>query len=246
MKPSLARLSSPQTPAPGAKLSVAKLTVAGEALWADLSGALWHEDSLTLVVSDLHFEKGSAFAQKGILLPPYDTRATLARLSELIVRFRPRRLVSLGDSFHDLGADGRMHLDDERRLAHLIASVEDWIWIEGNHDPAPPTRFGGQRREVLHIGALRLRHDPLPGPQVGEIAGHLHPCAKVRASGRAVRRRCFVSDGSRLILPAFGAYTGGLNIRDQAFAACFKEAPRAYVMGKDQMYPIAYARCVGD
>lgn len=222
------------------------INVNGEAVWADHSGALWHEGSQTLVVSDLHFEKGSAFAQKGVLLPPYDTRATLAQLAELMVRFRPHRLVSLGDSFHDLGADGRMHLDDERQLSQLIQSVEDWIWIEGNHDPVPPTRLGGRRMDILHMGALHLRHDPLPGARAGEVAGHLHPCAKVRGKGRAVRRRCFVSDGTRLIMPAFGAYTGGLNVRDDAFKPCFERPPKAYVMGRDQVYPIAYARCVGD
>ncbi|PWE18881.1 ligase-associated DNA damage response endonuclease PdeM [Marinicauda salina] len=212
----------------------------------DRSGAALVEPCGTLLVADLHFEKGSGLAARGSLLPPYDTRATLARLADAIARLKPARVVALGDSFHDLGADGRIHEDDARTLADLVASVADWVWIEGNHDPAPPPRFGGRIVAELETGPLVLRHEPRPGPQAGEIAGHLHPCAKVRGRGRAVRRRCFVTDGDRLILPAFGAFAGGLNIRDAAYDGLFARAPEAWMIGADRVYRVPARRCVGD
>ena len=134
----------------------------------------------------------------------------------------------------------------EGQLAALVASVEDWLWIEGNHDPAPPPQFGGEVTGLVSLGPLTLRHDPRPGPQPGEVAGHLHPCAKVTGRGRSVRARCFLTDGSRLILPAFGAYTGGLNCTDPAFAPLFDTPPQAHVIGRTKVYAIARSRCRPD
>lgn len=222
------------------------LVVNGAQLVADLSGAAFYPAQSTLLVADLHFEKGSAFARKGLFLPPYDTRTTLARLEAAIARHRPARVVALGDSFHDCQADFRIHGEDSCTLAALVAGVEDWVWIEGNHDPAPPPRYGGRILAELTLGPLVLRHEPQAGRQPGEVAGHLHPCARVNGRGRSVRARCFVSDGSRLILPAFGAYTGGLNIRDAAFAPCFETRPDAWVIGRTKMYRVAGKRCLGD
>ena len=224
----------------------AGVLVAGERAVPDPSGALRLPAHDALLVADLHFEKGSAFAARGQLLPPYDTAATLQRLAELIAAHRPARLICLGDSFHDLGADGRMAESDVETLQGLVASVQDWIWIEGNHDPVPPPRFGGRTAPELRLGALTLRHEPTEGPAEGELAGHLHPAAKVRGRGRSVRRRCFATDGARMILPAFGAYAGGLNVRDEAFARCFGRTPDALVMGSGQVWPVKASKLAPD
>ena len=213
---------------------------------AEPDGVLVVPEAGLLVVSDLHFEKGSSFAAKGQMLPPYDTRTTLRRLGEAIDRHAPQTVMALGDSFHDLRADQRMHGADADRLADLVRRAERWIWIEGNHDPAPPPQFGGEVRHEIELAGLVFRHEPTEGPAPGEVAGHLHPCAKVRRKGRSVRNRCFATDGTRLVLPAFGAFTGGLNIRDEAFARCFGRTPDALVMGRDRVWPVASATCVPD
>lgn len=218
----------------------------GMAARADAAGVLVLPDHASLIVSDLHFEKGSAYAARGQLIPPYDTRSTLRRLAECVARHRPQRVIALGDSFHDLGADGRMDAADAGELQALVASVEDWVWIEGNHDPAPPVRFGGAILHELSVGSLVLRHLPAERPAPGEIAGHLHPCAKVRGKGRAVRARCFATDGTRLVMPAFGAFTGGLNVCDAAFGRCFGATPDALIMGQDAVYPVRAAKLIAD
>lgn len=221
-------------------------TLAGESALADAEGVLVLPGQSALVVSDLHFEKGSAFARTGQLLPPYDTRATLQRLAGAVALHTPDCVVALGDSFHDMWADARMDAGDRAALKALVASIARWVWIEGNHDPQPPADLGGEIRHELKLGPFVLRHEPQAGAAPGEIAGHLHPCAKVRGRGRSVRRRCFATDGERLIMPAFGAYTGGLNICDPAFAACFGRIPDALVMGREAVHPIAAGNCVPD
>lgn len=218
------------------------ITVNGARLQPDLSGAALELATNTLLCADLHLEKGSAFAARGQMLPPYDTRATLTRLADAIARLKPATVIALGDSFHDLGADGRMHEDDAKALTALVNSVAHWIWIEGNHDPVPPARFGGERLAGLQLGPLTLRHEPQTGPAPGEVAGHLHPCARINGTGRSVRRRCFATDGTRLVLPAFGAYAGGLNVRDRAFTAVFERTPDAVVIGTGRVYPVPAAR----
>lgn len=220
--------------------------LAGEAAIADPDGVLVLPGQRALIVSDLHFEKGSSFGMGGQMLPPYDTRTTLRRLAAALTRHRPRTVIALGDSFHDRHADSRMDGADVERLTDLVDSVTRWVWIEGNHDPAPPPHFGGEVRQTLALGTLLLRHEPTEGPAPGEIAGHLHPCAKVRGKGRSVRARCFATDGTRLIMPAFGAYTGGLNVCDPAFARCFGQIPDALVMGRSRIYPVAARSCVPD
>lgn len=215
--------------------------LAGIDLVADLSGALlWHDEGL-LVVSDLHLEKGSSFARRGVLLPPYDSAATLARLTRLIMRHEPRTVIALGDSFHDGGAPGRLSAPD-RDAIRALQSGRDWIWIAGNHDPALPADIGGAVAAELRIGSLTFRHEPTG--MAGEIAGHLHPKARVATRGRAVDRRCFASDGSRAIMPAFGAYAGGLSIRNPAFAAIFNGSRfTAHVLGDRALHAIAASRC---
>ena len=171
-----------------------------------------------LAVADLHLEKGSSFAVRGMLLPPYDTAATLQRLGRLIARYAPRVVVALGDSFHDGGGPARLARGDRDNLSALQRG-RDWIWLTGNHDPEPAADIGGTFDATLNVGALTFRH--LPSGAKGEIAGHLHPVARVAHRGRAVSRRCFAADATRLVMPAFGAFTGGLNIRDAAFADLF-------------------------
>ncbi len=222
----------------------AELTVNGARLTATTAGALYWPVEETLIVADLHFEKGTHFARRGVLLPPYDTRTTLKRLVVLAKRWRPKRIVSLGDAFHDPGAEARMDPADAALLDRLMEIVE-WVWILGNHDPEPPARFRAAVESELVLGALTFRHEPTFGPAAGELCGHLHPCARVKASGRLIRRRCFVGDGARLILPAFGAYAGGLNVLDPAYDGLFEE-PTAWVLGGRGVYPFRGAKLAPD
>jgi len=217
------------------------LNVAGIDLVADLSGALFWEEQRLLVVSDLHLEKGSSFATRGVLLPPYDTVATLGRLSAVIARHDPRMVIALGDSFHDRDAHGRLSTADREAIAGLQVR-RDWIWISGNHDPALTPDLGGVVANEVAIGRIAFRHEPTGA--VGEIAGHLHPKARVSARGRSMERRCFASDGERAVMPAFGAYTGGLSIRDAAFAKIFQTLGfMAHVLGDNRLHAIAASRC---
>ncbi|WP_309628560.1 ligase-associated DNA damage response endonuclease PdeM [Brevundimonas sp.] len=221
--------------------------VMGELSVLRCSGALWLPAHGTLVAGDLHLEKGSAFAARGQMLPPYDSRATLDRLEAEIVDLKPDRVVLLGDSFHDSKSIGRMAEDDRTRLDRL-AFGRGWIWLEGNHDREALTaadadavsRLPGRVVGDLRLGALFLTHEPRPEAEDGEVAGHLHPCARVVAHARMVRRPCFVTDGRRLILPAFGAFTGGLNVLDAAIAGLFATPPMAAALGKDRVHALAW------
>jgi DNA ligase-associated metallophosphoesterase len=222
-------------------MRVSKVMIADVRFVADVSGALfWHEQRL-LVVSDLHLEKGSSYARRGVLLPPYDTVATLSRLAAVIARHDPRMVIALGDSFHDRDAHERLSPSDRDALIALQAR-RDWIWISGNHDPALPSDLGGTVANEVAIGAIIFRHEPTGA--AGEIAGHLHPKARVATRGRSMERRCFASDGERAVMPAFGAYTGGLSIRDPAFAKVFG-APdfMAHVLGDSRLHSIVASRC---
>jgi DNA ligase-associated metallophosphoesterase len=220
---------------------VATVAVAGVTLVADLSGAFFWELERLLVVSDLHLEKGSSYAARGVLLPPYDTVATLSRLSAVIARHDPRTVIALGDSFHDRNAHARLSAPDREAIAALQMR-RDWIWISGNHDPALPSDLGGVVASEVAVGPIAFRHEPTGA--AGEIAGHLHPKARVTTRGRSVERRCFASDGERAVMPAFGAYTGGLNIRDAAFTKIFQTLGfMAHVLGDNRMHAISASRC---
>jgi DNA ligase-associated metallophosphoesterase len=219
---------------------IVTLDVAGVSLTADLSGALFWEEERLLVVSDLHLEKGSSFAARGVLLPPYDTVATLGRLGMVIARYDPRSVIALGDSFHDREAHERLSAPDRVALAALQAR-RDWIWISGNHDPILPSDLGGAVAQEVALGGIVFRHEPTGA--VGEIAGHLHPKARVSTRGRSMERRCFACDGERAVMPAFGAYTGGLSIRDAAFAKIFQAGLTAHVLGDLRLHSIAASRC---
>jgi DNA ligase-associated metallophosphoesterase len=159
------------------------VSIAGVTLAADLSGALLWEEQRLLVVSDLHLEKGSSFAARGVLLPPYDTAATLGRLASVIARHDPRMVIALGDSFHDRSAHERLAASDREAIAAMQAR-RDWIWISGNHDPALPSDLGGMVATEVAIGPIVFRHEP--SGSFGEIAGHLHPKARaLPATGSA-------------------------------------------------------------
>jgi DNA ligase-associated metallophosphoesterase len=210
--------------------------LAGECALCDPRGVLHFPDLGLLCVSDLHLEKGSSIARRGALIPPYDTAATLARLAEVVAAYRPKIVVSLGDSFHDGWGAERLPAPFRQTLEALMAG-RDWFWIAGNHDPDAPADLPGETVKELAVGALRFRHEPSRDEAEGEVAGHLHPCARIVQRGRSVRRRCFASDGSRMIMPAFGAYTGSLNVLDRAYHGLFRtETLMAYMLGAGRVF----------
>lgn len=216
----------------------------GAELTLDPSGALWWPKARTLVAADLHFEKGSAFAMGGRMLPPYDTRTGIERLAVVLRRYRPNRFIALGDSFHDMGARARMSAPDAERLAEMVKE-HDWVWVCGNHDPVPPQDLGGRVVDELELDALVFRHEPAPGEQTGEVVGHFHPKAAVRVRGRRISGRAFVTDGTRLVLPAFGAYAGGLDALDPALTCLFSGTVRVYLIGRDGIFLFPAERLEG-
>jgi DNA ligase-associated metallophosphoesterase len=224
--------------------SDALISLAGEQVIPDLSGAAWLPDFKALIIADIHLEKGSSYLLRGVPLPPFDSRETLTRINAVVARLNPQRIIALGDSFHDPSADQRMDPNERAQLGRLVGD-HDWIWIIGNHDPAPPDSLGGTICHEFALGGLTLTHEP-SACVPGQVAGHLHPVAKITAQGRSLRRRCFVSDGQQLVLPAFGAYTGGLNVLDRAFAPLFAPRFHAWMIGVDAIYKVATDRLIGD
>ncbi|PZR36328.1 ligase-associated DNA damage response endonuclease PdeM [Caulobacter segnis] len=223
------------SPSPCGGLRIALANVEVMLRW---SGAMWLETERTLVVADLHFEKGSSYASRfGQMLPPYDTRETLDRLDREIAMLSPQRLVFLGDSFHDGDGETRLAAEDYRRLEGLALGRE-LVWAVGNHDADGPKALPGDVIDEGALMGLTLRHEPQPGVQIGEVAGHLHPAAKVSSGRATVRRRCFVTDGQRLVLPAFGAFTGGLNILDEAFSNLFGGPMLAGALGPKRVHAV--------
>lgn len=228
------------------KHAMETIVVCGKAFIADRSGALYWPDEQTLVVADMHLEKGSGAAQRGTLLPPYDSHATLMKLAEVIDRYDPARVVALGDSLHDRDAPARIGKENLAAIA-IMQEGRQWYWVAGNHDPSCPEMLGGIPARELSVGGLNLRHEPFEGPATHEIAAHLHPAARLATHGTAIRRPCFVSNGRRLVIPAFGAFTGGLNILDEAFAPLFgNDGLQVWMLGHDGAYPVAARRLRGD
>jgi DNA ligase-associated metallophosphoesterase len=232
------------TALPQLKSITSEIAVAGEAATLDLTGAMYLPRHDALVVADLHFEKGSSFARRGSLLPPYDTRETMAALALAIERYAPGTVIALGDSFHDLDGPDRLLDDDRAALARLQAGRR-WVWITGNHDRVLPPSIGGEVVEEMALGNLVLRHEPAAAP-ARELAGHLHPVGKVVMRGRAVRRRCFVTDGGRCLLPALGAYAGGLNACDPAVRGLFPQGFTAHLIGEGRIFAIGQAMLCRD
>jgi len=221
------------------------LTIRGTPILMRCSGALWLEGEQTLVVADLHLEKGSSYAARGQMLPPFDTRETLRRLVADVAALDPETVILLGDTFHDRRGEDRLAADDTENLRSL-ATGRRLVWVIGNHDTDGPKALPGETVDEMSLAGLVLRHEPQGGPQVGEIAGHLHPAARVKAPRGIVRRRCFITDGQRVILPAFGAYAGGLNVRDSAFAGMFTREPLAAVLGPQRVRAIGWQQLICD
>jgi DNA ligase-associated metallophosphoesterase len=219
-------------------MTPAPIHLAGERLLLDPAGALYWPAQRLLAVADLHLEKGSAAAVRGSLLPPWDTRATLDRLAALLRRYRPATVLALGDSFHDAAGAGRLQPPDQARLA-AMAGFAAFVWVLGNHDPTPPDGIAGAAAAEWRAGPLLFRHEAIAGPAQGEICGHHHPKAHIPARGTVVTRPCFVCDGRRLMLPALGAYTGGLDVRDPAIAGLFPRGGRVFLLGRDRLFSFA-------
>ena len=224
-------------------MTAAPIHFGPERLMLDPGGAiLWPAQKL-IAVADLHLEKGSAAAANGSLLPPWDSAATLDRLALLLRRHKPAITILLGDSFHDAEGSGRLHPAQRERLA-LIGRTTKLVWVLGNHDPTAPEDLPGDTVTELAIGKLTFRHQAEPGA-THEISGHFHPKASIPARGATVSRPCFVTDGRRVILPALGAYTGGLDVHDRAIAGLFPRGGRIFLLGQDRLFSFPYAGRAG-
>ena len=225
-------------------MSLAPIHIAGERLMLDPAGALlWPAHGL-MAVSDLHLEKGTAFARQGMLLPPWDTRATLDRLTLLVRRHRPRIVVALGDSFHDRGGAGRLPAAEIARLTAMTRATR-FVWVLGNHDPEPAPQLGGDWVDEFSLGTLIFRHQGKISvsntDSPGEIIGHHHPKAVIPVRGGTQSRACFVTDARRVMLPAFGAYTGGLDVTHPEIARLFPRGGRVFLLGRDRLFSFAMA-----
>ena len=222
------------------------IAVSGRQFLGDQSGALIWPAQRAVIVADMHCEKASHFARRGQLLPPYDTRATLMKLAAVVDRHDPELIISLGDGLHDAGGAARMHADD-LAILKVIQEGRRWVWVLGNHDPVVSDCLGGEVVPVLEVEGLVLRHEPRIGRVTHEIAGHLHPAAKLSTYGHALRRPCFIGNGRRLVLPAFGALTGGLNVLDQAFEPLFgHDGFAVWMLGQEGLYPVSTRKLAGD
>ena len=212
-------------------MNLLALEIHGTALTIDPEGALWWPERRLLAVADLHLEKASSLARRGHLLPPYDTRATLARLARIVERHRPAMLLCLGDSFHDVDGPERLAAEDRASLATLAAATE-LLWVEGNHDPGTLPHGLGRLVDEIAFGPLLFRHQAAAGFAGGEVSGHYHPKATVFGGLRRVTGRCFVTDGRRMILPAFGQLTGGLDVLHHAYRPLFPEGFEVVLLGE--------------
>jgi uncharacterized protein len=205
-------------------------SLAGADLLARPSGALWWPARRMLCVADLHLGKPDRIARAGgVLLPPYGDAETLDRLGSEVAALDPALVVCLGDSFDDMAAGIEPGEALARRLAVMMAGRR-WVWVTGNHDPGP-VALPGETRAALALGGLVFRHEAVPGA-AGEVSGHWHPKASVDLRGRRVTRPCFLIDGARAILPAFGAYTGGVPAGYPALAGLMGAGARAVLTGR--------------
>ena len=207
-------------------LSFAHFSLAGHDLALVDGRALFWPGEQALVVADLHLEKASHFAVRGQMLPPWDSRETLERLGRALAATGARRVYCLGDSFHDAAGPERLEAGAGELLGQLTRAVE-WVWITGNHDEgmgAGEATLGGTLCAELRVGGVILRHQALPGETGVEFSGHFHPRHAVLARGRRIARPCAVASETRLILPAFGAFTGGLDASDPAILAALRPA----------------------
>ena len=217
-------------------MTAAPIHLAGHRLMLDPAGALWWPERRLLAVADLHLEKGTACAARGHLVPPWDTRATLDRLALLLRRYDPQTVLAVGDSFHDVGGPGRLMSADAERL-HAMASNHAFVWLLGNHDPLPPKGIAGTTAEWWEAGGIVFRHEA--GGTGPEVCGHHHPKASVATRAQTITRPCFVAGPKRLMLPAFGAFTGGLDVRHPAIARLFPQHARAFLLARERLFAFA-------
>ena len=211
----------------------AEFVAAGEA-------ALFWPEHRALLVADLHLEKASSYALRGQMLPPYDSRATLSELAGLVQRYDAKAVWCLGDNYHDDGGEARLE-DGAATLLRQLTHDLDWFWIVGNHDPGIGTHWGGQVVTEIAVDGINLRHEADPHDKAPEMSGHFHPKLRQQLRGRMVSRRCFVRSENKLILPAFGALTGGLDADDSAIAkACGGQQREALVptAGRVLVFPL--------
>jgi hypothetical protein len=233
-----------ETPLPGEQSQ--DILVCGIHFSTDPSGALYWPGQKTLIVADLCLEKGSAKAEKGHLLPPYDTRSTLRRLAALMDRYDPDRVVILGDSFQDQAAAEAMPRTDRNKLS-ILRQGREWYWVTETFGPDLPDWLGGIVCPVLTLEGIKFRHEPSGSLKSHEISGYLHPAARLTRHGKKVRRKCFVSDGARLVVPAFGVYAGGLNVLDKAIAGLFEDGEfNVWMLGQKKVYPASKGQLLID
>lgn len=220
---------------------------AGELLRPLVCGALYWPAQHTLLVADLHFEKASAFARRGWLLPPHDTADTLRLLIDAIELTGARRVICLGDSFHDRGGPDRLPFGPRGALKALTHSL-DWLWITGNHDDTTGAALGGRVMTEARIGALTLRHEADPDDPAPELSGHFHPKVAVHVRGRRIVRRAFAVSSSKIILPAYGAFTGGLDIADPAITSVMRGAVTAVLVegGRLLRFPVTATKIAAE
>jgi DNA ligase-associated metallophosphoesterase len=208
-----------------------RFSFSGKELMALPQGALFWPARKALLVADLHLEKASWFARLGQMLPPYDSIATLADLTAIVAATGAKEIWCLGDSFHDRHGCDRLPARARALLTELTASTR-WTWIVGNHDPGFADHCGGSIVEEAEVDGLLLRHEADPAEPRAELSGHFHPKLRINHRGRHVSRRCFIATERKLILPAFGALTGGLD-------ACHPEIVRAVGGPAEALVPVA-------
>ncbi|GBR10951.1 ligase-associated DNA damage response endonuclease PdeM [Acetobacter oeni] len=218
-------------------MTASPVILAGETLLLLPEGAVFHPAGRTLIVADLHLEKSSSRREAGLLLPPYDTGVTLERLTALATHWQPQRIIALGDSFHDREAGERLLSADRARLA-VLGEMAELLWLTGNHDPVAPADLPGVWQAEHQEGPLLFRHIPagVVPPGFAELAGHFHPKARVTLRGHTLSRPCFVMDGRRLLLPASGATTGGLDVRDPAISGLFPGPMQLWLRGRNRLF----------
>ncbi len=216
------------------------LSFAGETFFAAGDGALHWPRLEALLVADLHLEKASWFARLGQFLPPYDSQETLSQLAAVVERTAVRQLYCLGDSFHDRFGCDRLPRVARDLLTGMTAAL-DWAWIVGNHDPGFADHCGGRISEEEVVGGIALRHEAQHGEARPEISGHFHPKLRLQLKGRNVSRRCFVMAETKLILPAFGSLTGGLDVHHPEILRSVGAGASALVPVSDRLlrFPIA-------
>jgi DNA ligase-associated metallophosphoesterase len=214
---------------------------AGQSWQALPQGALLWRERQALIVADLHFEKASAYARGGQMLPPYDSHATLDALEAAIAESQPREVWCLGDSFHDMGAHDRMTTETRMRLQTLTAQRQ-WTWITGNHDPEGNADLGGEAVAEAVVGGVVLRHEAISGEDRPEISGHYHPKFRINFRGRRISRRCFLMGRRKLIVPAFGALTGGLDAASSVFRSLLGDGSEALISTEEKLFRFRMTR----